>query len=128
MFIEQLKGLENEDDPTFQRHYYLLERLSIVKAFILLGELEDEGEEDLKCSLFTTLFGIANSFQPSSTTQTSSKKGAKQPQKDSTQILSLILDVMVSFIEETEQFSDTLLTLILERLVKDKVTLKTKIF
>lgn len=92
----------------------------MVKAFILLGSLEDEGEEDLKCSLFNTLFSVANSFQTNAPA-TTSKKTTKQPTKDPTQIISLILDVMISFIEEIEHISDSFLILILERLVKDKV-------
>ena len=58
LFISVLQdGLEDPDDPTFQRYYYLLERLATVKAFNLLLDLEDA---DLLVELFSGFFNIVN--------------------------------------------------------------------
>lgn len=53
LFIEQLGHLDPEKS-TFDRYVYLLERLVLVKAFVLLVELD----EDLVNELFATLFRV----------------------------------------------------------------------
>lgn len=54
LFIEQLReGLEKQG-PLYQRSFYLLERLAIVKAFILLVDLD----ESLVTKLFEMFFSV----------------------------------------------------------------------
>jgi len=52
LFIEQLAFLDDKNSPLFSRCTYLLERLCVVKAFIILVDLSD----DLVIELFSTLF------------------------------------------------------------------------
>ncbi len=54
LFIEQLKKLSDTSDALFQKYYYLLERLSVVRAFILLIDISEE----LVQELFQTMFDI----------------------------------------------------------------------
>lgn len=60
LFIEQLKGLEHVSSPSFTRCFYLLERLSVVKAFVLLVDLSD----DLLVTLFQAFFQIVSYAAP----------------------------------------------------------------
>jgi sister-chromatid-cohesion protein PDS5 len=53
LFIEQLSYLDTENSA-FDRYVYLLERLVLVKAFVLLVELD----QDLVNDLFSTLFKV----------------------------------------------------------------------
>jgi hypothetical protein len=53
LFVQVLHGLENPKDPSFDRRYYLWERLCLVKAFVLL--LDDPSGEELLVQLFKTL-------------------------------------------------------------------------
>ena len=58
LFVSVLgDGLSDPEKPTFQRHYYLLERLAKVKCFTLFVELD----EDLLVELFDNLFAVVNS-------------------------------------------------------------------
>ncbi len=54
MFIEQLKGISKPDGPSFPRYFYLLERLAVVKAFIILVDLD----ADLVVELFELFFNL----------------------------------------------------------------------
>ncbi|KAL1508360.1 hypothetical protein AB1Y20_004470 [Prymnesium parvum] len=53
LFVAQLRGVEDIASPSFSRFAYLLERLAVVQAFVLILELNCD---DLICQLFETLF------------------------------------------------------------------------
>lgn len=59
LFItRQLKGLEDNKSPQFNRYFYLLENLAWVKSYNICFELEDCNE--IFIQLFKTLFSVVN--------------------------------------------------------------------
>lgn len=108
LFIEQLKGLEEVNSPSFARCFYLLERLSVVKAFVLLVDLSDE----LLVTLFKTLFQIA-SYVPYPVYPILTFLSPEHSHK----VITHMLDVMSSCIDECPQISQPLLDCILHPLL-----------
>lgn len=53
LFISQLAGIRDPQGPSYVRYYYLLERLAMVKSFVLMIDLKCD---DLVRSLFDVLF------------------------------------------------------------------------
>lgn len=53
LFIQQLGGLEHTESPNSNKIAYLLERLAVVKAFVLVVDFSD-----LKLKLFQQLFRV----------------------------------------------------------------------
>ena len=52
LFLEQIKGVGDPAGANFALHYYLLERLSLVKAFVILLDVSAELVEDLFAQAF----------------------------------------------------------------------------
>eukprot|EP00741_Cyanophora_paradoxa_P002470 tig00000076_g2394.t1 len=59
LFCEQFKGLDNPSGPLFPRYIWMLERLNIVKAAVLMVSLDMA--DDLMVENVRTLFGVISS-------------------------------------------------------------------
>eukprot|EP01116_Phalansterium_solitarium_P023557 TRINITY_DN8317_c0_g1_i2.p1 TRINITY_DN8317_c0_g1~~TRINITY_DN8317_c0_g1_i2.p1 ORF type:complete len:1300 (+),score=396.34 TRINITY_DN8317_c0_g1_i2:66-3965(+) len=101
LFIDQLRGLERhaaapaaEPKALFGRYFYLLERLAVVKAFVLLVELDDA----LVTELFAMFFSIIST-------------------EHSAAIRTHVLDIMASCIDEADAVSTALLDVLLGNLL-----------
>ena len=57
LFVSQLQGIRDPHGPSYSRYYYLLERLAMVKSFVLMIDLKCD---DLVRSLFEVLFNSAS--------------------------------------------------------------------
>ncbi len=97
LFIDELSHLSDKDDPLYQRYIYLLERLVLVKAFVLLVEISPA----MISQLFDALFNAISENHPSS-------------------VRTHFLDIMISCLEETPNVTGELLTVILTYLVSPK--------
>ena len=94
LFVSVLgDGLSDPEKPTFQRHYYLLERLARVKSFTLFVELD----EDLLVDLFENLFAVVNS-----------KNKIIWPH---------VTEILCTCVEEIEQMIQKILEVILKQLL-----------
>ena len=93
LFIEQLGHLDTDND-LYDLYVYLLERLVLVKAFVLLVELD----QDLVVKLFKTLFKVISSDH-------------------SETIKTHFLDIMVSCFEESTEIPQKLLETIFRTLI-----------
>lgn len=54
LFVQQLNGLDDPGSPMFARYYALLEKISIVKAFVLVVDID----EPIIIDLFKTFFNV----------------------------------------------------------------------
>jgi hypothetical protein len=57
LFVSQLAGIRDPQGPSYVRYFYLLERLAMVKSFVLMIDLKCD---DLVRSLFDVLFSSAS--------------------------------------------------------------------
>jgi len=99
LFIYQLKELESSDAATFERTFYLLEKLKIVKAFVLMIDLNDD--EQL-IALFNLFFSIAS----------------EEPSKK--KVTTLMIEILSSLIEDCRTIPQALLESILQNLIPAK--------
>ncbi|KAK7496569.1 hypothetical protein BaRGS_00012221, partial [Batillaria attramentaria] len=100
--IQQLRGLEDPESPSFKRYFYLLEarpNLAWVKSFNICIELDDN--QEIFCALFKLMFSIAND-------------------KHSSKVKNFMLDMMAPLIVEADSVSQELLDVILVNLVDPK--------
>lgn len=95
-FIQQLRGLEDPEAPSFKRYFYLLENLSWVKSFNICIELEESHE--IFCSLFKLFFSIIN-------------------ERHTSKVKTFMLDIMSPLITEADFVSQELLEAILVNMV-----------
>ncbi|GIZ01729.1 sister chromatid cohesion protein PDS5 homolog B-A [Caerostris extrusa] len=58
-FIDHLEGLSDTQSPSFKRHFYLLENLSVVKTFNICMEIPDT--QAIICRLFDLMFKVIKS-------------------------------------------------------------------
>jgi sister-chromatid-cohesion protein PDS5 len=96
LFLAQLKALENIKAVTSKRLVYLLERLALVKAFVLVLE-----NEKLVVKLFQLFFSIIGPDH-------------------SNFIIIYMLDILISCIEENDNITQSLLDVILGNLLQDE--------
>lgn len=122
LFIEQLKGLEHVASPSYTRCFYLLERLSVVKAFVLLVDLSDE----LLVTLFQAFFQIVSCVS-TLLTQTVADWPCYSPEH-SNKVITHMLDVMSSCLEECTSISQPLLDSILQNLLPSAKTENAKAY
>ncbi|XP_055894308.1 sister chromatid cohesion protein PDS5 homolog A-B-like isoform X1 [Biomphalaria glabrata] len=106
-FIQQLRGLEDPDAPSFKRYFYLLENLSWVKSFNICIELEDN--QEIFCALFKLFFSIIN-------------------EKHTSKVKTFMLDIMAPLITEADFMSPELLETILVNMVDPNKTQKKMAF
>lgn len=97
--IQQLRGLEDPDSPSFKRYFYLLENLAWVKSFNICIELDDN--QEIFCALFKLMFSIVND-------------------KHSSKVKNFMLDMMAPLISEADLVSQELLDVILVNMVEPK--------
>lgn len=134
LLIDQLKGLEKPDSSSFQRQFYILERLSSVEGFILLTQNDEF--EGLLFDLFQAFFSIVQALGQETKEKEKEKEKEKKkkgkdkksaapaaPSKDATVITTKILESMTSCIDELEIVSPQLLISILDKLGKEKVSI-----
>lgn len=95
-FIQQLRGLEDPDAPSFKRYFYLLENLSWVKSFNICIELDES--QEIFCALFKLFFSIIND-------------------KHTSKVKTFMLDIMAPLISEADFVSQELLETILVNMV-----------
>ena len=57
LFLEQIKGVGDAGGANFGLHYYLLERLSLVKAFVVVLDISNELVDDLFAQAFAQVNG-----------------------------------------------------------------------
>ncbi|BFZ14836.1 hypothetical protein BsWGS_17875 [Bradybaena similaris] len=100
-FIQQLRGLEDPEAPSFKRYFYLLENLSWVKSFNICIELEDN--QEIFCALFKLFFSIIND-------------------KHTSKVKTFMLDIMSPLISEADFVSQELLETILVNMVDPNKT------
>lgn len=93
MFIDQLKELK-PSKSNFDRYVYLLERLVLVKVFVLLVEMDPP----LLVELFNTLFGVIS-------------------EEHSQNIQLHFKDIIVSCLEDSKEITVQLLETVLQYLV-----------
>ncbi|GFS33710.1 sister chromatid cohesion protein PDS5 homolog B-B [Nephila pilipes] len=60
-FIDQLKGLNEPQNPSFKRSFYLLENLSVVKTFNIC--FDTPGCHQIICRLFKVMFCVISDHQ-----------------------------------------------------------------
>ncbi len=95
LFVKQLAAsLGDVEAASFKRTFYLLERLAVVKAFILLTDLAPE----LLLKLFDAFFGALSAAHSSS-------------------VVTHVLDIMCACIDESESVSTGLLDALLKYFV-----------
>ncbi|KAH9494579.1 Sister chromatid cohesion protein PDS5 B [Bulinus truncatus] len=102
-FIQQLRGLEDPDAPSFKRYFYLLENLSWVKSFNICIELEEN--QEIFCALFKLFFSIIN-------------------EKHTSKVKTFMLDIMAPLISEADFVSQELLETVLVNMVDPNKTQK----
>ncbi|KAK3738251.1 hypothetical protein RRG08_039662 [Elysia crispata] len=95
-FIQQLRGLEDPEAPSFKRYFYLLENLSWVKSFNICIELDESHE--IFCALFKLFFSIIND-------------------RHTSKVKTFMLDIMSPLITEADFVSQELLEAILVNMV-----------
>eukprot|EP01135_Chromosphaera_perkinsii_P007059 Nk52_evm2s683 gene=Nk52_evmTU2s683 len=61
LFVEQLRGVKKVNTPQYERYFYLLESLAVVKSFIICTEIECD---DVISDLFQTFFNIISDEHP----------------------------------------------------------------
>eukprot|EP01117_Protostelium_nocturnum_P009824 TRINITY_DN3505_c1_g2_i4.p1 TRINITY_DN3505_c1_g2~~TRINITY_DN3505_c1_g2_i4.p1 ORF type:complete len:1295 (-),score=522.47 TRINITY_DN3505_c1_g2_i4:122-4006(-) len=96
LFVEQLGLLKNIDSPIYERVYNLLEQLTVIKVFALLGDLDEEGE--IASSLMKKFFSTVTD-------------------KHSNSVKTHIIDIASTLIEESSSISQNLLDSILINLI-----------
>ncbi|XP_025084821.1 sister chromatid cohesion protein PDS5 homolog A-like [Pomacea canaliculata] len=97
--IQQLRGLEDPDSPSFRRYFYLLENLAWVKSFNICLELDDN--QEIFCALFKLMFSIVSD-------------------KHSSKVKNFMLDMMTPLIVEADSVSQELLDVILMNMVEPR--------
>ncbi|XP_059168056.1 sister chromatid cohesion protein PDS5 homolog A-B-like isoform X2 [Physella acuta] len=102
-FIQQLRGLEDPDAPSFKRYFYLLENLSWVKSFNICIELDEN--QEIFCALFKLFFSIIN-------------------ERHTSKVKTFMLDIMSPLISEADFVSQELLEAILVNMVDPNKTQK----
>eukprot|EP00316_Scyphosphaera_apsteinii_P022810 CAMPEP_0119320840 /NCGR_PEP_ID=MMETSP1333-20130426/53618_1 /TAXON_ID=418940 /ORGANISM="Scyphosphaera apsteinii, Strain RCC1455" /LENGTH=1313 /DNA_ID=CAMNT_0007327653 /DNA_START=37 /DNA_END=3978 /DNA_ORIENTATION=+ len=96
LFVSQLRGIVDANGPSFARYFYLLERLAMVKSFVLMI--------DLKCDdLVRQLFEVI--FESTSVSH-------------SIRVENHMIDILVTTLEELDVIPQPLLDAILENLVQ----------
>ncbi|GFO14487.1 sister chromatid cohesion protein pds5 homolog b [Plakobranchus ocellatus] len=98
-FIQQLRGLEDPEAPSFKRYFYLLENLSWVKSFNICIELEEN--QEIFCALFKLFFSIIDD-------------------KHTSKVKTFMLDIMSPLITEADYVSQELMEAILVNMVDPK--------
>jgi len=100
--IAQIEALKQGTGSLFSQRFYLLERLSTVKIFIMLFEAPDC--DNLIIELFESLLRIVTDCE------------SKQPQK----IISYICDIMISILESSESIESKLIEILIQPLLENK--------
>ena len=95
LFVSQLRGVADPRGQSFARYYYLLERLAMVKSFVLMLDLNCD---DLVRQLFETLFESISADH-------------------SIRVESHMLDILVTVLEEIDAIPQMLIDVILENLL-----------
>ncbi|KAJ8908010.1 hypothetical protein NDN08_008111 [Rhodosorus marinus] len=94
LFVRQLRGLEDVESPLWSFTYYLLEKLSLVKAFVMVAD-----DEDIVTKTFENLYSAMQENQ-------------------SYKVLTLVQNILVTIVEETTQpVQQWLLDVLLQPLV-----------
>ncbi|XP_064636358.1 sister chromatid cohesion protein PDS5 homolog A-like [Lineus longissimus] len=96
-FVDQLRGLEDTEAPSFKRYFYLLENLAWVKSFNICLEFEDN--QEIFCRLFKLIFGIVST-------------------KHSSRVKNFMLDMMCPLITEADSVSQELLDIVLLNIIE----------
>lgn len=96
VLIQQLNGVRDPKSGSFSRYFYLLERLAMVKSFVLMIDLECQ---DLIESLFEVLFDV-----------TSKEHGVR--------VEGFLLEILVGIIEDLDAVPQPLLDVVLEKVVQ----------
>ena len=95
-FVSQLRGVAEPSGPSFPRYFYLLERLAIVKSFVLMIDLRCD---DLVRQLFETAFEAINP-------------------EHSIRVENHLLDILITTLEELDTVPQPLIDAILENLTE----------
>lgn len=106
--IDQIEALSQGSGSLFSQRFYLLERLSTVKIFIMLANYDEC--EALIIPLFESLFRIVTECE------------TNQPQK----IISYICDIMISVIESVDTIDAKLIEVLIQPLLENRSKLPSE--
>lgn len=98
LMLQQLKGLENVQGPSYKRHFYLLESLALVKTFNVCMELE---AHDIIIDLFKLFFSVVSEHH-------------------NIRVKNFMLDVMCPLIQEGDALPQEILDAILLHLIEPR--------